>query len=162
MTECARIREAEFLTLVEKTHDRLAAKELKSSRSERDRAIKRIVELEGIIRKLYEDNATGRIPDDRFDSFYAEYDAEQDRLKQRAAELDVMITGEDEKSAGVNRFLGLVRKYTDTTELTAEIVRVFIDRIVVHQATGGRGKNRKQRIDIFFNFIGLVAEEKAA
>jgi hypothetical protein len=66
---------------------------------------------------------------------------------------------EEEKNIRGNarRFLKLVKKYTDISELTAEIVRVFIDRIVIHQAQG-YGKNRTQVIDIYYNFIGLLRE----
>ncbi|MCL1964747.1 MAG: DUF4368 domain-containing protein [Firmicutes bacterium] len=73
-------------------------------------------------------------------------------------ELTELITAENEKSASVTRFLGLVKKYTDISELTVEIVRVFIDRIVAHQANGRKEKNRQQRIDIFYNFIEFLEE----
>jgi len=89
---------------------------------------------------------------------FADYEAEQTQLKARMIELADLIAVENEKNASVTRFLGLVRKYTDISELTAEIVRVFIDRIVVHQANGRWGKNRKQQIDIYYNFIGLLGE----
>ena len=86
---------------------------------------------------------------------YADYEKEQGDLKARVDELAVFLETEKEKSSSVSRFLGLVRKYTDVSELTAEIVRVFIDRIMVYQAEG-RGKERSQRIDVFWNFIGVI------
>ena len=112
-----------------------------------------------VIRKVYEDNATGRLSNERFDQFFSVYDTEQARLKVRITELTDLIAAENEKGASVSRFLGLVKKYTDVSELTAEIVRVFIDRIVIHQADKSRhGEKRQQRIDIFYNFIGLLKE----
>jgi len=156
ITEFAREREAEFVALVEKTHERVADSELRSTKGELKKANKRTAELDVIIRKLYEDNATGRIPDELFDRLYAGYATEQAQLKVRTTELAKHIEAENEKNTSVKRFLGLVRKYTDTSELTAEIVRVFIDRIVVHQGNGRRGKNRTQQIDVHFNCIGFI------
>jgi len=141
--------------LVEKTHERMADSELRSFTVELEKANQRISELDRIIKKIYEDNVAGRLSDERFDTMYADYEKEQADLKARIAELIAFLESEKEKSSSVERFLGLVRKYTDVSELTAEIVRVFIDRIVVHQAEG-RGKARKQRIDVFWNFIGLM------
>jgi len=157
--EFAREREDEFLSLVEKTHERVADSELRSAKCELEKAEQRIIEIDTIIRKLYEDNATGRLPNDRFDKLYANYEVEQAHLRARTADLVGIVATENERSTNITRFLELVRKYTDITERTSETVRVFIDRIVVHQGNGGRGKNRSQRIDIFFNFIGAIAEQ---
>ncbi len=100
---------------------------------------------------------TGRLSAERFDKMYADYEAEQEALRNRAKELTGLIEAEKEKHTSINRFLNMVKKYTDVSELTAEIVRVFIDRIVVHQALG-RGKARAQEIDVYYNFVGLVQE----
>ena len=75
---------------------------------------------------MYEDTATGRITNELFDKLYAGYEAEQAQLKARTTELHDLIAAENEKNASASRFLGLVRKYTDTSELTAEIVRVLL------------------------------------
>jgi len=53
----------------------------------------------------------------------------------------------------------MIKKYTGISEFTAEIVRVFIGRIIVHQANGKMGKNRRQRIDICYNSIGFIEEQ---
>ena len=155
VTAFAREREEEFVALVEKTHERVADNKLRSSAIELDKANQRITELDRIIKKTYEDNVAGRLSDERFDMMYADYEKEQADLKSRTGELIAFLESEKEKSSSVERFLGLVRKYTDVSVLTAEIVRVFIDRIVVYQAVG-RGKTRTQRIDVFWNFIGLI------
>jgi len=158
MTAFVRKNEAEFITLVEKTHEKIAAKELRSAASELKKAKTRISELDSIIKKLYEDNVAGRLSDDRFDKMYSDYESEQTALQERAAELEILISAEKEKDQNARRFLELVKKYTDISELTPEIVRIFIDRIVCHQANGRLGKNRRQQIDIFWNVIGLIEE----
>jgi hypothetical protein len=159
ITAFARKHEKEFIAQVERTHEKTAAKELHSAENELKKATARITELDAIIRKLYEDNVAGRLSDERFDKMYGDYEAEQANLKARTAELEALISSEKEKGQNIQRFIDLVKKYTDVSELTAEVVRIFIDRIVCHQANGRLGKNRRQRIDIYWNFIGFVGEE---
>jgi len=155
-TAFARDHEDEFTAFVEKTLARLADSDLRSARIELEKAKHRAAELDMIIKKMYEDNATGRITNELFDKLFADFETEQAWLKTRTAELTDLITAENEKNTNVERFLGLVKKYTDTSVLTAEIVRVFVDKIVVHQANGRWGKNRKQQVDIYYNYIGLL------
>ena len=157
VTAFAKEQEAEFLEAVEKLHSKIADSELRSARAERERARARTAELDVIITKLYEDQALGRLPGDRFDKMYAGYEAEQAQLASDLERLEALLEEEKNIRGNAQRFLKLVKKYTDISELTAEIVRVFIDRIVIHQAEG-YGKNRTQEIDIYYNFIGLLRE----
>ena len=156
MTPC-REYEGGFITLVEKTHARVADTELRSSKVTLEKANLRIAELDTIIKKLYEDNATGRLSNERFDKMFSDYEAEQGQLKKRAVDLSALVDQEKENDANITRFLDLVRKYTDISELTSEITRIFIDKIVVHQGNG-HGKTRTQQIDIYYNFIGAFEE----
>ena len=75
-------------------------------------------------------------------------------LERRIQELESQIQQETVKKADTERFLALVRKYRDCTELTDAMLYSFIDRVEVHEATGGRTIYRQQNIDIHFNFIG--------
>ena len=90
---------------------------------------------------------------------YSEYESEQAELKKQVEALTTQINTEQENRTNTAHFLELVKKYTDVSELTAEIVRVFISKIFCHQANGRWGKNRRQEIDIYWNFIGLVKPE---
>ena len=81
------------------------------------------------------------------------YENEQKALEARVTELHSMITSEQEANANADRFLNLVKKYTDIHELTAEIIREFVERIYVHQTERIDGK-RVQRIRIVWNCIG--------
>lgn len=56
--------------------------------------------------------------------------------------------------ADISRFMALVKKYQNITEISDDILYEFIERIDVHAAKGGRGQYRNQQIDIIFNFIG--------
>ena len=81
------------------------------------------------------------------------YENEQKTLEGRVADLRGMIASEQEANVNVDRFLGLERKYTDIRELTAEIIREFVEKIYVHKAERIDGK-RVQRIRIVWNCIG--------
>jgi len=158
-TKFAREHESEFVALVEKTYAHTSEKELRSAKNELAKAKQRVVELDIIIKRIYEDNATGRLTNERFDKMYADYETEQSTLKTTVALLTEQIDTEQENKMNTDHFLEMVKKYTDVSELTAEIVRVFIDRIVCHQSNGKMGQNRCQQIDIYYNFVGLLEEE---
>lgn len=158
VTKMARENESEFVAMVEKTCQKATEQELRSAKIELEKSKARVTELDLIIKKIYEDNATGRLTNERFDKMYADYEAEQKGLKETVTRLTEKIDSEQQSRHNVEQFIKMVRKYTDVSELTAEIVRVFIDRIVCHQANGKWGKNRRQQIDIYYNFIGLLEE----
>jgi hypothetical protein len=83
-----------------------------------------------------------------------QYDEEQIRLEKRVEELKSQIQSDEVKQAETGRFIALVKKYKDCTELTDTMLYAFVDRVEVHAATGGRTIYRQQMIDIHFNFIG--------
>ena len=83
-----------------------------------------------------------------------QYDEEQILLERRVEELKSQIQYDEVKEAETGRFIALVKKYKDCTELTDTMLYAFIDRIEVHEATGGRTVYRQQVLDIHFNFIG--------
>ena len=120
---------------------------------------KRIAELDELIRKLYEGNATGKIPDKHFNRLLAEYDTEQNALEQEAAELKEGITAQAEDGMRAQRFVSLVRRYTSFDELTASMLNEFIEKVVVHEADKSTG-DRRQKVDIYFNFIGCFVPPK--
>ena len=156
ITEFARENETEFVKLVEKAHEKTSRSELSSAKKELEKSKRRVSELEIIIKRLYEDSVLNRITDEHFDRFYGGYNDEQSALNRRVAELSAFLESEQEKNSNITRFLALVHKYTDTSELTAEIVRVFVEKIMVHQANGKHGKNRRQQLDIYWNYIGAI------
>lgn len=85
------------------------------------------------------------------------YDAEQKQLDQRKIELFEFIDKLKEQTLNVDSFLKVVRKYTDITELTAEIIRSFVERIDVYKPEKVSGtRTKKQTICIHWNFIGTV------
>ena len=151
--------EKEFLHLVREETDAEIKKEAKEQKKRLQKAEKRIAELDVLIKKLYEGNATGRIPDKHFDRMLAEYDAEQSSLEQEVSELQQAITAQAQDYESPKKFVALVKRYTDFTELTTPMLNEFIEKVIVHEATGDRA-HRKQKVDIHFNFIGNFVPPK--
>jgi len=117
-------------------------------------ARKRVKELNRLIQNLYESQVGGLLPERQAQRLMKQYDDEQLDLENRIAELEKPVLESAPKRADISRFIALVKRYQNITELTDAMFYEFIERIEVHAPTGGRGRYRQQRIDIFFNFIG--------
>lgn len=97
----------------------------------------------------------GKISDERFIKMSATYEVEQKKLNVRVTALQDFIDHTKEKSLNAEYFLSLVRKYTDIKELDAEIIREFVEKIIVFKVEKIDG-HRTQRIQIIYNCIGAV------
>lgn len=119
-----------------------------------NKAQPRSSELDGLIKKLYESFASGRISDKRFDMLLAEYEQEQEELEKviEAGQADIETYAED--TDRIQQFMALAKKYTDFTELTTPMINEFIDKIIVHEAVKDEDGERSQEIEIYLNFIG--------
>lgn len=127
---------------------------LKRKHQELAEAKKRMAELDEKINKLYESTLSGLLPERQAQRMIQQYDEEQILLERRVAELDNLVQQDEIKQVDASRFVALVKKYRDCEELTDTMLYAYIDRIEVHEATGGRTIYRQQNIDIHFNFIG--------
>lgn len=157
ITAYAHEHEDEFVELVTKQSEKELNRQLRNSHKELEQATARITKLDTIIQKLYEDNIDGKISDERFMKMTETYEAEQQELLKRKNELKSFIDQAKEQSLNVDSFLKLVRKYTDITEITGEIIRSFVERIEVYKPEKVPGtRAKKQTICIHWNFIGAV------
>ena len=86
----------------------------------------------------------------------SKYETEQAELNEKIPALQKELSAIEIQNANIDRFLQIVRKYTEVEELTPAIVNEFIDRIIVHDPEQARGKNRVQRVEIVYNNIGVV------
>lgn len=123
---------------------------------------KRIMELDTIISRTYEDHVAGKLSDERFTRMLFMYESEQAALEKETEALRAEVEAAKEKAGGIEKFLKLCEKYIDMTELTAEIARSFIEKIVVHESIkvpGHRYKKQSQEIEIHFSFIGEFPKE---
>ena len=87
----------------------------------------------------------------------ATYETEQKQLEARVSELEAAVAEAREQRLNVDSFLGMVRRYTDITELTAEIIRSFVEKVEVKKPKKVPGtRTKKQTLVIWWNFIGVV------
>lgn len=132
-------------------------KELSEKRRELDKAKRRISEINGIIQKLYEDNATGKISDERFATMSMSLETEQENLKVSVPELESELENAQIATEGLQRFIDKAKKVTQLTELTPEIVHEFIQKIAVGKPEYKNGK-RYQSVEIHYNGVGIIRE----
>ena len=145
--------EAEFIQRVREATGQNQKNAMKECGQKVNQAQRRCKELDGLVKKLYEGNATGKIPDKHFTRLLAEYDAEQTKLEVSIAEWQGQMESWKADTLKTDRFIELVRRYTDFSELTTPMLNEFVEKVVVHEGEG-RGNSRRQRIDIYLNFIG--------
>ena len=146
--------EAEFIDQLKAVWSEQQSRTANNGQQELVEARKRMSELDVKIQKLYESALNGLLPERQAQRMIQQYDEEQILLEKRIEELESLVQQDEIKKVDTARFIALVRKYRDCEELTDTMLYAFIDRIEVHEATGGRTIYRQQKIDIYFNFIG--------
>lgn len=156
LVEYVRINEDEFAKAAMEISSQTHSNELKSAKKTLVQSEKRIEEIDKLFTRLYEDNVSGKISDERFSYMSSGYENEQKALKEKVSELKAFIEERNKKTADVSQFLDVVRKYTVISELTPEIMHELIDRIVVYAPDKSSG-HRTQQVDIHFRFNAAVA-----
>ena len=146
--------EAEFVAQLKAVWNESRSRSVANGQQELAEAKKRIADLDEKINKLYESSVNGLLPERQAQRMIQQYDEEQLVLEKRVAELESLVQQDEIKQVDASRFIALIRKYRNYEELTDTMLYAFIDRVEVHQATGGRTVYRQQNIDIHFNFIG--------
>lgn len=131
-------------------------KQLEKDKKEIEATKLRIADLDTIIKKLYEDNALGKITDKRFTSLSCDYEKEQQELSEKLEALTDKVRTARDNADKAQHFLGFIRKYTALDELNAKILNELIDKIVVHHKTVNDAGERVQKIEIFYKFVGLL------
>ena len=160
VTNYAAKHETRFMKLLVEQNEDGGKRRDAAKRKELDAAEKRIAELSNIFKRLYEDSVSGRISDERFMELSADYEAEQKKLKERAAELQKELAKTREAATNAEKFMNVIRKHTAFEELTPTLLREFVEKIVVHEATVAEGRMhgnlRRQEIEIYYSFVGKV------
>jgi hypothetical protein len=117
------------------------------------KATRRHDELDTIVTKLYETYALGKLPENHFERMIAEYDSEQKTLMQEIQDLQEQIDSHAADSIRTEKFMEVVRRYTEYEELTVPMLNEFIEKVVVHESNKSR-ENRIQKLEVHLNFIG--------
>lgn len=151
--------EKEFVKKVREASDVQQEATMKEYRRRLGKAKRRHEELDDLVKKLYESFATGKIPEKHFDRLLSGYDNEQTALEAEIQELQTGLDRYGADSVRADRFLELVKRYTDFSELTTPMLNEFIEKVVVHEADKSTG-DRVQKVDIYLNFIGAFTVPK--
>ena len=146
--------EAEFIDQLKAVWNESRSRSAANGQQELDEAKTRMAELDAKIQQLYDSAISGLLPERQAQRMIQQYDEEQLVLEKRVEELQGQIQQEEVEQIDTSRFIALVNRYRDCEELTDTMLYAFIDRVEVHQATGGLTVYRQQNIDIHFNFIG--------
>lgn len=151
----AQNNEAAFIEQVCSASGERQKKAIKTIRQRKQRSEKRADELSRLIRKLYEDNVNGKLSDKLFEQMLHDFELELDGLNTSITQDQQELDRISSESVNAEKFIALVKRYTDFSELTPAMINEFIEKILVHQAEG-KGASRTQEIEIFFNFVGKV------
>lgn len=156
----AHFNQEAFLKKLEQQSQAQFSKDNKRQQLQLQKDEHRSKEIDNIIQKLYEDNLLGKISDERFVKLSQSYEEEQKQLQTSISDLTEKLAQQQEDSLNISKFMARISKYTELPELTVEIVNELIDKIVIHKPTGTK-RNRIIQIDIYYNFIGKLNNEKS-
>ena len=156
----ARDNEEEFVAMLQEKNKRVTTKELADKKKTCEEADRRIEALDRIIESLYEDKVSGTLSEERFIKMSKKYEREQAELTENVKALRAELSAAQKETADINKFLRLVKKYTEITELKPEIVRTFIDKIYIHKGEKAQGGHR-QTIEIIYNCVGAIPDIKS-
>ena len=132
-------------------------KQLAAKRRELGKVKKRIAEIDTLIQKIYEDNASGKLSDERYATLSLSYEEEQKTLKNAVPELQSFLETETAKTESLQRFIQKVKQVTELKALTPELIHEFVDKIVVYAPRYLDGK-RVQLLDIYYSGVGILHE----
>ena len=156
----AHFNQEDFLKKLEQQSQAQFNKDNKNQRQQLQKDEHRSKEIDTIIQKLYEDNLLGKISDERFVKLSQSYEEEQRQLQTSISDLTEKLAKQQEDNLNISKFMTRILKYTELPELTVEIVNELIDKIIIHKPTGTK-RNRIIQIDIYYNFIGKLNNEKS-
>lgn len=149
-----------FLKKLEQQSQAQFSKDNKRQRQQLQKDEYRSKEIDSIIQKLYEDNLLGKISDERFVKLSQSYEEEQKQLQTSISDLTEKLAIQQEDSLNISKFMARISKYTELPKLTVEIVNELIDKIVIQKPTGTK-RNRIIQVDIYYNFVGKLNNEKS-
>ena len=152
---------------VQQNEEKLLEQLMKSSRKEQAAAQKKQVselkkvqkrkaEVDGLFLKIYEDWAAERITEYNFRMLSEKYQKEQVELDAKVQQLQKEVDAARQETDDAAKWVSLMKQYTNPTELTAEMLNVLIEKILVHNAVKDEDGTKTQKIEIYYRFIGKL------
>ena len=151
--------EEQFVSELKERFGTAHAETVKRVQGELAKARSRITSLDRLISKIYEDNADGKISDERFAALLCGYETEQADLRGTVTELETLITQSQELTDGIDRFVKIARSHINLEVLTTEIAREFIEKIIVGDVNYIQGTHKKrQEIRFRYCYVGELPD----
>ena len=144
-----------FIAVMERSLKLESAERLEASRKQLERSERRISELKRLFIKIYEDNAKGKLNDERFDMLSQSYETEQKQLEAEVISLRQEIEVQERQNENIEKFIRKADKHVGIEEIDPAILRELIQAIYVEAPDKSSGK-RKQHIHIKYDGIGFV------
>ena len=160
VTAMARERPEEFAAYIGSRQSAEIQREIRRQEKELAAMRKRKAELDAIFKKLYEDSVLSRITTEQFQMLSSSYTEEQNQIAAGIPQKEAdIIQRLRETVSGTDGFLDKAKRYMDITELTPELLRLFIEKIVVHEKEVKWSKHAPQTVEIYYNGIGFIDKQ---
>lgn len=156
----AMVSPEEYVDMLIDLKDQKQQNDVERCRRTLNQVEKRLAELTKILNKLYEDSALGKISEERYQAMAPTYEQEQTDLSEKRAQLEQQLSQSSEAHENIEKFMSIIRKYTDVEELNAYILNELIEKIVVHEKTVDEDGVKCQQIDIYYKFVGNINMKK--
>ncbi|MFR6598234.1 MAG: DUF4368 domain-containing protein [Finegoldia magna] len=114
----------------------------------------RLQELERLMCRIYEDMILNKIPNNRYEILNNQYETEQLTLSKEIKDLELVISRYEKETDKARKFISLISRYENFDNLTNTMINEFVEKIVVHERDRKGSQTSKQKIEIYFNFIG--------
>ena len=159
VTSAAREHPEKFAAYIGSRQSAEIQREIRRQEKELAAMRKRKAELDAIFKKLYEDSVLSRITTEQFQMLSSSYTEEQNQIAAGIPQKEADIQRLRETVSGTDGFLDKAKRYMDITELTPELLRLFIEKIVVHEKEVKWSKHAPQTVEIYYNGIGFIDKQ---
>ena len=114
----------------------------------------RLQELERLMCRIYEDMILNKIPNNRYEILNNQYETEQLTLSKEIRDLELVISRYEMETDKARKFISLISRYENFDNLTNTMINEFVKKIIIHERDRKGSQTSKQKIEIYFNFIG--------
>lgn len=155
LADFVKFHEPVFLYMLAKKTNAMRQKEHKRLELAVEQGTKRIAEIDRLIEKVFEQNASGILSDERFSKMLQSYEKEQKALTQEVADSRQTLEEAKQKATDLRLLLRTLREMTEINELTPTLVNSLIERIEVHNNDKSSG-HCYVKVDIYFTAVGMI------
>ena len=115
----------------------------------------RLLEIDGLFSKLYEDRIVGKISERNFEMLSKKYETEQTNLENEIKELSEKCSMQELETTNAETFTKLIKGYAGIETLDVALLNRLIEKITVSEPKDVHG-DKIQEIKIYYKFIGNI------